>query len=65
MTGNYYDEVTNMSIVPNATKLTCVQGKWTTSVLKHVANLTDEDAPLGGNNILSNFVRTNTFYNLL
>ncbi|HJM71487.1 MAG TPA: TonB-dependent receptor [Gammaproteobacteria bacterium] len=64
-TGSYYDEVTNMSVIPNAREINLRAGVRMDngiSIEAYVANLTDEDAPLGGNNIAdtSNFVRTNT-----
>jgi len=64
-TGNYYDEVTNMSVIPNATEINLRAGVRMdngVSIEAYVANLTDEDAPMGGNNIAdtSNYVRTNT-----
>ena len=64
-TGNYYDEVTNMSVIPNATEINLRAGVRMDngiSIEAYVANLTDEDAPLGGNNIAdtSDFVRGST-----
>ena len=51
-TGNY-DEVTNMSVIPNATEVNLRAGVRmdNISIEAYVANFNYEDAPLGGNNI--------------
>ena len=65
-TGNYYDEVTNTTVIPNATEINLRAGVRmdnNISIEAYVSNLTDEDAPTGGNNLAdtSDYVRTNTF----
>ena len=62
---DYYDEVTNLTIIPGATEVNIRAGirMDNLSLEAYVANLTDEDAPTGGNNIAdtSGYVRNTTF----
>ena len=62
---DYYDEVTNLTIIPGATEVNIRAGirMDNLSLEAYVANLTDEDAPTGGNNIAdtSGYVRSTTF----
>ena len=65
-TGSYYDEVTNLTKIPDATELNIRVGLRMDngiSLEAYVSNLTDEDAPTGGNNIAdtSKYVRDTTF----
>ena len=65
-TGWYYDEVTNLTKIPDATELNIRVGLRMDngiSLEAYVSNLTDEDAPTGGNNIAdtSKYVRDTTF----
>ena len=65
-TGSYYDEVTNLTKIPDATELNVRVGVRMDngiSLEAYVSNLTDEDAPTGGNNIAdtSKYVRDTTF----
>lgn len=65
-TGSYYDEVTNLTKIPDATELNIRVGVRMDngiSLEAYVSNLTDEDAPTGGNNIAdtSKYVRDTTF----
>ena len=64
-TGNYFDEVTNLTEIPSATEINLRAGMRmdSLSLEAYVSNLTDEDAPTGGNNIAdtSGYVRNNTF----
>lgn len=65
-TGSYYDEVTNLTKIPDATELNIRVGVRMDngiSLEAYVLNLTDEDAPTGGNNIAdtSKYVRDTTF----
>ena len=64
-TGNYYDEVTNLTEIPSATEINLRAGLRmdNLSLEAYVSNLTDENAPTGGNNIsdTSAYVRNNTF----
>ena len=65
-TGSYYDEVTNMTEIPSATEINLRAGVRMDngiSLEAYVSNLTDEDAPTGGNNIAdtSKYVRDTTF----
>ena len=64
-TGSYYDEVTNLTEIPDATEINLRAGVKMDngiSLEAYVSNLTDEDAPTGGNNIAdtSSYVRQNT-----
>ena len=61
-TGSYYDEITNLAEVPNATEINLRAGVRMDSGMgleACVSNLLDEDAPTGGNNIAdtSQYVR--------
>ena len=65
-TGSYYDEVTNLTKIPDATEVNVRVGLRMDngiSLEAYVSNLTDEDAPTGGNNIAdtSKYVRDTTF----
>ena len=65
-TGWYYDEVTNLTKIPDATELNIRVGLRMDngiSLEAYVSNLTDEDAPTGGNNVAdtSKYVRDTTF----
>jgi outer membrane receptor protein involved in Fe transport len=65
-TGSYYDEVTNLTEIPDATEINIRAGVRMgngISLEAYVSNLTDEDAPTGGNNIAdtSKYVRDTTF----
>ncbi len=64
-TGNYYDEVTNTTVIPNATEVNLRAGirMDNVSIEAYIANLTDEDAPTGGNNLAdtSDWTRTNSY----
>ncbi|MBT5889801.1 MAG: TonB-dependent receptor, partial [Halieaceae bacterium] len=65
-TGSYYDEVTNLTKIPDATEVNVRVGlrmENGISLEAYVSNLTDEDAPTGGNNIAdtSKYVRDTTF----
>ncbi|KRP25921.1 MAG: hypothetical protein ABS22_05175 [SAR92 bacterium BACL16 MAG-120322-bin99] len=63
LTDSYYDEVTNLTKLPSATEVNLRAGikMDNISLEAYISNLTDEDAPTGGNNIAdtSSFVRTN------
>jgi iron complex outermembrane receptor protein len=63
--GGYYDEVTNLAEIPSATEINLRLGKRMDNITAelYVTNLTDEDAPLAGNNIAdtSGYVRTNSY----
>ena len=65
-TGSYYDEVTNLTEIPDATEINLRAGVRMDngiSLEAYVSNLLDEDAPTGGNNIAdtSKYVRDTTF----
>ena len=61
----YYDEATNLAEIPSGTEINLRVGKRMENMTAelYVTNLTDEDAPLGGNNIAdtSGYVRFGTY----
>ena len=63
-TGDYYDEVTNTTVIGSATEINLRAGirMDNISIEGYIANLTNENSPTGGNNLAdtSRYVRANT-----